>query len=105
MFINDIEKMSDFLIMGAEYFLNSYNYLTQQEYSETRDYFHKNKIEVLSDMYRQAENMYIEELNDRPTYLSVSSETIKNKIIYYVEQYCTIPEQTEFYEVIDSMGC
>lgn len=105
MFIDDIEKMSDFIVMGREYFLESYNYLSDKEYEETRQEFHKNRVDILSDMYRQAENIYIEELNNRPTGLNINSETIKTNIVYHVEQYCTIPEQTEFYELIESMGC
>lgn len=56
-------------------------------------------------MYRQAENLYIEELNGRETNTTVQSENLKCRIIYYIEQYCTVNDREEFYELIDSMGC
>lgn len=34
-FINDAEKMDDFLALTKEEFLNSYSYLTEQEYDNT----------------------------------------------------------------------
>lgn len=105
MFIDDIEKMSDFLIETEDNFLQQYSYLTQKEYNETKKYFQDNKVDVLSDMYRQAENLYIEELNGRETNTTVQSENLKCRIIYYIEQYCTIKDREEFYELIDSMGC
>ena len=38
MFVDDIEKMSDFLIETEDNFLQQYSYLTQKEYNETKKY-------------------------------------------------------------------
>lgn len=39
MFINDIPKMADFKILTKEEFLESYSYLTEDEYDATALYF------------------------------------------------------------------
>ena len=38
-FITDVEKMADFKILSKEEFLNSYSYITDDEYEATRLYF------------------------------------------------------------------
>ena len=38
-FIADAEKMRDFFDLTKEEFLNSYSYLTEEEYDATSDYF------------------------------------------------------------------
>jgi hypothetical protein len=37
-FITDFEKMKDFKVLSKEEFLNSYSYLTEQEYNLTKSY-------------------------------------------------------------------
>lgn len=44
-FIDDGEKMRDFFHLSKEEFLESYSYLTEEEYDETERYVKKNKIE------------------------------------------------------------
>ena len=38
-FLNDWEKMRDFFVMTKEGFLNFYDYLTEEEYDATYDYW------------------------------------------------------------------
>lgn len=46
-FLNDEEKMKDFLILSKEEFLKSYSYLTEEEYDLTRDAYSKSLCPVL----------------------------------------------------------
>ena len=39
MFITDIAKMADFVVLTEEEFLETYSYLTEDEYEATRLYF------------------------------------------------------------------
>ena len=72
-FINDIEKMSDLLQAITEDnisgFLSSYSYLTKEEVDNT---IKEINAESLAELFRQAENYYIEELNNRDTGLSIT---------------------------------
>lgn len=43
MFINDEEKMSDFIKITKEEFLDTYSYLTEKEYDDTFVEYEKNK--------------------------------------------------------------
>lgn len=36
-FIKDVEKMNDFYILTKTEFLNSYSYITEEEYNNTRE--------------------------------------------------------------------
>ena len=45
MFIDDKEKMKDFIELTKEEFLESYSYLTEEEYDETADLL-KDKVNV-----------------------------------------------------------
>lgn len=38
-FLNDMEKMQDFLALTKEEFLQSYSYLTEKEYDETLKHY------------------------------------------------------------------
>lgn len=111
-FITDLEKMVDLLQASMEDdsttayddFLMSYSYLTRNELDETLKVIN---TETLADLYRQAENAYIEEINGRPTGLAITSETAKSVIGNYVYNSgkLDIPEQKEFEEICNSMGC
>lgn len=109
-FIDDLEKMTDFLTfmvenkpdIGACLFLKSYNYLTAEEVNMT---YKAITTESLADLYRQAENAYIDELNGRETGLTVSSEQAKSAIIDYVNKNLSEAEKADFEHRIESMGC
>ena len=111
-FIDDLEKMVDLLeasmaednMQAYDDFLHSYSYLTENELDDTIKAI---TGEALADLYRQAENAYIEELNGRPTGLAITSETAKSVICRYVfdSGLMSKAEQREFEECCESMAC
>jgi hypothetical protein len=56
-FIDDTEKMLDFLTLSKELFLNCYSYLTEKEYELTRKRFNK-----LSDLEKRGLCLNVAEL-------------------------------------------
>ena len=111
-FITDLEKMVDLLkaVMSEDNasaydeFLRSYSYITENELDDTV------KVicgETLADLYRQAENYYIEEMNGRPTGLAITSDIAKDVISRYVYQSGLVSkaEQRTFEECCEAMGC
>lgn len=111
-FETDLEKMVDLLeaVMSEDNasaydeFLRSYSYLTENELDDTVGLIDAN---VLADLYRQAENYYIEELNGRPTGLAITSDVAKSTIVKYVYDSGLVSkaEQKEFEEICQSMAC
>ena len=111
-FIDDLEKMVDLLqasmsednMTAYDEFLSKHDDVTENELDDT---IKEVNTGTLADLYRQAENAYIEELNDRPTGLPFSSETAKAVIGNYVYNsgMLDILEQKEFEEICNSMGC
>lgn len=111
-FETDLEKMVDLLeaVMSEDNasaydeFLRSYSYLTENELDNTVKLIN---AEVLADLYRQAENYYIEELNGRPTGLAITSDTAKSTIVKYVYDSGLVSkaEQKEFEELCEAMAC
>lgn len=108
-FIDDVEKMTDlltFMVEGgkwAEDFLRLYNYLSENELEDT-----VRAIDgvSLANLWRQAENIYIDELNGRGDPLSVTSEQIKSAITSFLNSG-KLPEHEKecFYSACESMGC
>ena len=105
-FINDIEKMSDLLQAIAEDnisgFLNSYSYLTKGEVDNT---IKEINAESLAELFRQAENYYIEELNNRDTGLSITSEQAKTSVTNYVYSKLSKEEQKDFEDYCYNIAC
>ena len=105
-FINDIEKMSDLLQAITENnisgFLNSYSYLTKEEVDNT---IKEINAESLAELFRQAENYYIEELNNRETGLSITSEQAKTSITDYVYNMLSKKEQKDFEDYCYNIAC
>ena len=105
-FIDDIEKMSYLLQSITENnissFLNSYSYLTKEETDNT---IKKINAENLADLFRQAENYYIEELNNRETGLSITSEQAKTSITNYVYSKLSKKQQKDFEDYCYNMPC
>ena len=105
-FINDIEKMSDLLQAITENnisgFLNSYSYLTKEEVGST---IKEINAESLAELLRQAENYYIEELNNRETGLSITSEQAKASITGYVYSMLSKEEQKDFEDYCYNVAC
>ena len=105
-FINDIEKMSDLLQAIAEDnisgFLNSYSYLTKEEVDNT---IKEINAESLAELFRQAEKYYIEELNNRDTGLSITSEQAKTSVTNYVYSMLSKEEQKDFEDYCYNVAC
>ena len=111
-FETDLEKMVDLLeaVMSEDNasaydeFLKSYSYLTENELDDTVGLIDAG---VLADLYRQAENYYIEEMNGRPTGLAITSDVAKNTIVKYVYDsgLMSKAEQKEFEELCMAMAC
>ena len=105
-FIDDIEKMSDLLQAIIENdisgFLNSYSYLTKEEVDNT---IKEINAESLAELFRQAENYYIEELNNRKTGLSITSEQAKTSITDYVYNMLSKEEQKDFEDYCYNIAC
>ena len=58
----------------------------------------------LAYFMREAENEYIEELNERPKKYKVQSETAKSIICNYVYNKCDKEAQEEFEDICDSLA-
>ena len=111
-FINDLEKMVDLLeaIMAEDNaqaydnFLSSYSYLTPNELDDTVEEINGH---ALADLYRQAENAYIEEMNGRPTGLAITSDTAKTVISQYVYKsgLCSKADIKAFEDDCTAMAC
>lgn len=63
-FIDDDEKMADFHTMSKEAFLESYSYLTEDEYENTKTLydaywgpFYRRRFEELSEQYQKLKNV------------------------------------------------
>ena len=108
-FINDLEKMTDLLSFivqhgwqrGYDAFLKSYSYLTANEVDNTVALI---SPESLADLLRQAENVYIEELNGRETGLAITSEQAKSAIIDFIYKFTPEHDQHIFEHAVESMG-
>ena len=105
-FIGDIEKMSNLLQTIIENnvngFLELYSNLTQEEVENT---IKEINAESLADLYRQAENYYIDELNGRETGLSITSEQAKTSIIDFVYSKLSKEAQKDFEDACYNMAC
>ena len=113
-FLDDIDKMYDFLDdnISKEEFLQSYSYLTEEEYTETLRVLNENAGIQLAYLMRRAENMLIEEntyFDNEETnpyaYATVTGEQFKSRIAEYVENHLTDEEKAEFQEMCESMAC
>lgn len=104
-FLNDTEKMYDFLELTREQFLKSYNYITQKEYQETFDKFIDNTTEILSDLMRESENLLLEEINGRDTNCNITGEQLKTRVSDYVYTNLNNKDIKEFEGLCIAMGC
>lgn len=104
-FINDVEKMIDFLNSTKKEFLQQYSYLSEEEYDMTKEKFDKYRVVILADLYRKAENTYIEEMNGRDTGLNITSDEMKTIIVAYVNNRISLEECREFCDLCKIMGC
>lgn len=104
-FTDDVDKMADFLELLKEEFLQSYSYLTEFEYDETRNQFNNSKAEILADLMRAAENLLLEESNGRPTGCEITGEQLKVIVANYALNNLTTSEYKDFEDICESTGC
>jgi hypothetical protein len=111
-FLTDVDKAYDFLELSKVEFLESYSYLTEQEYDETNAEFLSDKTGNLAELMRDAENMLIEENtyfdneNTNPyKYANVTGEQLKSRVYEYAQSHLSKEEMQEFQEICEDMGC
>ena len=106
-FLSDLDKMYDLLTITKEEFLQSYSYMTEQEYDWTLASIkpitdevegNEDQIDTLANLCRRAENLYIEELNDRPTGWNVLGSQLKEAIHDFVKNNLSEEHQDLFNE-------
>ena len=104
-FLSDIDKMYDLLTITKEEFLDSYSYMTEIEYDLTIEQImpvskelqaNEDQISTMADLCREAENLYIEELNGRPTAWNVLGSQLKEAIYDFVKRNYTEAQQDLF---------
>ena len=111
-FLTDVDKAYDFLQLTKSEFLQSYSYLTEQEYDETNAEFLSDKTGNLAELMRDAENMLIEENTyfdneDTNPYkgATITGEQLKAAVYCYTVEHLNKQEQQEFQEICEDMGC
>ena len=111
-FLTDVDKAYDFLELSKVEFLESYSYLTEQEYDETNAEFLSDKTGNLAELMRDAENMLIEENtyfdneNTNPyKYANITGEQLKSRVYEYAQAHLSKEEMQEFQEICEDMGC
>ena len=112
-FLDDLDKVYDLLIISKEEFLNSYSYLTEKEYDLTLDKIKpytrsaeddEEVIDNMANLCRRAENLYIEELNDRETEWKVLGSQLKDAIYTYVMHNYSEAQQNLFNDYCYNMA-
>ena len=112
-FLYDLDKIYDLLILSKREFLDSYIYLSEAEYDLTlseiqpiNDSVEENEDQLsnLANLCRRAENLYIEELNDRPTEWNVLGSQLKEAIYDFARNNFTEEQQEYFNEYCDDLA-
>ena len=96
-FINDEEKMRDFYNLSKDDFLNSYSYLSEKEYENTKRYALENRNYYVSKVKEQlVKEKNVMSLPVR--YFENDKWDTKNIFVYLAEQYnIEIPERLKEY--------
>ena len=111
-FLTDVDKAYDFLELSKEEFLQSYSYLTEEEYEEANKEFTSDVTGSLAELMRDAENMLIEEntyFDNEDTnpykYANITGEQLKDRVYSYALKNLSEEQITEFRETCEDMGC
>ena len=111
-FLTDVDKAYDFLGLTKQEFLESYSYLTEEEYDQANKEFTSDVVGSLAELMRDAENMLIEENtyydNEKTnpySYALVTGEQLKSAVYCYSLEHLTKEEQAELEEECIGMGC
>lgn len=112
-FLDDIDKVYDLLTITKEEFLNSYSYIDEQSYDLTltkilpiNDSSKENEEQIsnLADLTREAENLYLDEVNDRSTGWNVTGSELKEAIFNFVKMNLSKEQIDVYNDYCDSMG-
>ena len=112
-FLWDLDKMYDLLTITKEEFLQSYSYMTEEEYDLTLSLIkptswqlvdNEDQISTLADLTREAENLYIEELNGRKTSWNVLGSQLKEAVYNWVGNNLTTAQQDLYNDYCRNMG-
>ena len=112
-FLWDNDKMYDLLTVTKEVFLNKYLYVSEKDYDLTLSLIkpstltvedNEEKISNLADLCREAENLYIEELNGRSTDWVVLGSQLKEAVYDFVRENLSEAQQELFNEYCSNMG-
>ena len=111
-FLDDLDKMYDLLTISKEEFLQSYSYVNEESYNLTLadiipvDETIENETQLgnLANLCRRAENLYIEEINDRPTNWNVLGSQLKEAIYDFVRNNFTKEQQEVFNEYCNDLA-
>ena len=112
-FLSDLDKMYDLLTITKEEFLQSYSYMTENEYDWTLASIkpitdevegNEDQIETLANLCRRAENLYIEELNDRKTEWNVLGSQLKEAIYNFARDNLSKEQIDLFNDYCEGMG-
>ena len=111
-FLTDVDKAYDFLKLSKEEFLESYSYLTEEEYKIAYEEFASDVPYSLAELMRDAENMLIEEntyFDNEDTnpykYANVTGEQLKDRVYSYAHSHLSKEEMEEFQSACENMGC
>lgn len=111
-FLTDVDKAYDFLQLTKSEFLESYSYLTEEEYDQANAEFLSDKTGNLAELMRDAENMLIEEntyFDNEDTnpykYANITGEQLKDRVYEYAVAHLSKEEMEEFQETCEDMGC
>ena len=112
-FLDDLDKMYDLLTISKEEFLQSYSYINEESYNlaladiipidETIE-SNETQLDNLANLCRRAENLYIEEINDRPTDWNVLGSQLKEAIYDFVRNNFTKEQQEVFNEYCNDLA-
>lgn len=112
-FLDDLDKMYDLLTISKEEFLQSYSYINEESYnltladiipiSETIE-DSETQLNNLTNLCRRAENLYIEEINDRPTDWNVLGSQLKEAIYDFARNNLSKEQQEYFNDYCDDLA-
>ena len=112
-FLDDLDKMYDLLIISKEEFLESYSYINEESYDLTLADIKPSswhlcdsdlQISNMANLCRRAENLYIEELNGRPTSWNVLGSQLKEAIYDFVRNNYTEAQQDLFNDYCNDLA-
>lgn len=111
-FLNDLDKVYDFLQLSKQEFLESYSYITEEDYDLSAKEFNEDRVRTLALLMRDAENMLIEEVTEMGSEednmyrgFIVTGEQLKSAVYDYATEHLTKQEQQDFEDTCIAWAC